>query len=72
MQNFRDGPRVSIWPDIIRVVRMIAALIVMITGLILSLWCAVDKEWSEATFWLVLMWWSESDFKGLRDNGSAE
>ena len=56
------------WRDVARLLRMIAALIAMVTGLILSAWCAIDKEWAEATFWLVLMWWSESDFERLRVN----
>ena len=60
------------WRDVARSLRIVAAVLAAITCLILAVWCAVDREWAEATFFLVLAWWSESDFKGLRDNGACK
>lgn len=69
MQSFRDGPRASFWSQVSRVLRLICACLVALTGFVLAFWCAVDKQWDEATFFLVLAWWAEVDYKRLSING---
>lgn len=49
--------------------RNICVCIGAITGFILAFWCAIDKEWSEATFFFVLAWWSEVEYRRLSVNG---